>query len=280
MPVQATTHPSAATGVVRRNNVSVAGTAQGRPLVFVHGFGCDQRVWRWVAPAFAGEHPTVLFDHVGAGGSDLAAYDRVRYDDLAGYADDLAEICEELDLRDAVLVGHSVGATISVLAAARVPGRVSGLVLVAPSPRFLDDPADGYTGGFARADVDGLLETMNDNYLGWSAAVAGIIMGNPDRPELAQELGDSFCRTDPTIAEHFARVTFLADHRRDLAGVDIPTLVLQCSDDALAPEAVGRYVHAQVRGSRLALLRATGHCPHMSAPDETVGAIREFLSTR
>ncbi len=274
------TRPQHRTTVLRRNNVSVTGGPLGRPLVFAHGFGCDQNVWRWVAPAFADAHPTVLFDHVGAGGSDLSAYDHVRYDSLDGYADDLVEICDALDLRDAVLVGHSVGAMIGVLAAIRAPERIGALVLVTPSPSFLDDPADGYTGGFSREDIEGLLETLSDNYLGWSAAMAPVIMANPERPELGEELANSFCRTDPTIAEHFARVTFLSDHRRVLPDVGVPTLVLQCSDDALAPESVGRYVHDRIRDSSFALLRATGHCPHMSAPDETVAAIREFLAAR
>ncbi|SFL37012.1 alpha/beta fold hydrolase [Geodermatophilus ruber] len=279
MAVQASTRHRNTTGVLRRNNVSVAGAPDGRPLVFAHGFGCDQHVWRWVAPAFAENHPTVLFDHVGAGGSDLSAYDRARYDTLDGYAADVVEICDALDLRDAVFVGHSVGATIGVLAAQRAPGRIGALVLVAPSPCFLDDPADGYTGGFSREDIDDLLETLAGNYLGWSAAMAPVFMGNPDRPELAEELVNAFCRTDPAIAEHFATVTFLADHRRDLAGVEVPTLVLQCSDDVLASEAVGRYVHRQVRGSRFVQLRATGHCPHIGAPEETAAAIRAFLET-
>jgi sigma-B regulation protein RsbQ len=212
---------------------------------------------------------------VGAGGSDLSAYDPERYGSLEGYARDVVEICEALDLEDAVFVGHSVSAMIGVLAAARAPGRIGRLVLVGPSPRYIDD--EGYTGGFSRADIEELLDSLNRNFLGWSSAMAPVIVGNPDRPELGEELTASFCRTDPDLAERFARVTFLSDNRADLAGVRVPTLVLQCSDDAIAPQAVGEYVHRSIPGSRLHQLAATGHCPNLSAPDETIAAIRAFL---
>jgi sigma-B regulation protein RsbQ len=258
-----------------RNNVTVQGPADARPMIFAHGFGCDQNMWRYVAPAFAGDHRVVLFDHVGAGGSDLSAYDPERYGSLEGYARDVVEICEALDLEDAVFVGHSVSAMIGVLAAARAPERIGSLVLVGPSPRYIDD--EGYTGGFSRADIEELLESLSRNFLGWSSAMAPVIMGNPDRPELGAELTASFCRTDPELAERFARVTFLSDNRADLGTVEVPTLVLQCSDDAIAPEAVGEYVHRSIRGSRFRRLAATGHCPNLSHPEETIAAIREFL---
>jgi sigma-B regulation protein RsbQ len=264
-------------GALHRNNVRVAGHGRGRPLVFAHGLGCDQAVWQRLTPHFADDHTVVLLDHVGAGGSDSSAYDRSKYDSLHGYADDVVEVCEALDLQDAVLVAHSVSAMIGVLAAPRARGRIGGLVLVAPSPCYLDDPATGYHGGFARTDIDDLLETMSSNYLGWTAAMTPVIMGNADRPELAQELADSFCRTDPAIVGHFAEVTFLSDTRAYLPEVDVPTLVLQCSEDALAPESVGTYVHQQIPGSELALLSATGHCPHVSAPEETAAAVAAFL---
>jgi sigma-B regulation protein RsbQ len=244
-------------------------------MIFAHGFGCDQNMWRFVAPAFAEDHRVVLFDHVGAGGSDLSAYDPDRYGSLEGYAGDVVEICAALDLEDAVFVGHSVSAMIGVLAAARAPERIGRLVLVGPSPRYIDD--DGYTGGFSRADIEELLESLNSNFLGWSSALAPAIMGNPDRPELGEELTASFCRTDPDLAERFARVTFLSDNRGDLATVRVPTLVLQCSEDAIAPPAVGEYVHRSIPGSRLHRLAATGHCPNLSAPEETIAAIRAFL---
>jgi len=254
----------------------VTGRADGRSVVLAHGFGCDQNMWRWVVPRLARDFRVVSFDHVGAGRSDLSAWDEERYSALDGYAEDLLEICRELDLRDAVLVGHSVSAMIAVLAAAREPGRFAGLVLLTPSPRYVDD--GDYRGGFSEADIEELLDSLESNYLGWSAAMAPVIMGNPDRPELGEELTNSFCRTDPAIARVFARTTFLSDNRADLETVRVPTLVVQCRQDAIAPREVGAYVHARVRGSRLVTLDATGHCPQLSAPDATGEAIAEFAA--
>ncbi len=247
-------------------------------MLFAHGFGCDQNMWRFVTPAFESTHRIVLFDLVGAGGSDLTAFDPDRYSDLRGYADDLLEICQALDLQDVVFVGHSVSAMIGVLAATREPDRFSRLVLVGPSPRYINDGE--YVGGFTAEDIDGLLESLDSNYLGWSSAMAPVIMGNPDRPQLGTELTNSFCRTDPEIARHFAGVTFTSDNRSDLADVRVPTLVLQCSQDAIAPDVVGDYVHRQITGSTLVRLDATGHCPNLSAPEETVAAIETFLASR
>jgi sigma-B regulation protein RsbQ len=261
--------------VFQRNNVTISGRLDGPALVFAHGFGCDQTVWRHVAPAFAGTHKIVLFDQVGAGGSDLAAYERDRYATLRGYAGDVLELCRVLELEDVTFVGHSVAAMIGVLAALGQPERFASLVLVAPSPCFLDD--GDYRGGFSRADILGLLEGLDANYLGWSSVMAPTIMGNADRPQLGEELTASFCRTDPEIAQRFARVTFLSDHREDLAPCATRSLVLQCADDAIAPRAVGEYVHEQLPDSRLVLMEATGHCPHLSAPEETIAAIEAFL---
>jgi sigma-B regulation protein RsbQ len=261
--------------VLRRNNVKVSGPEGARPMVFAHGFGCDQNMWRFVAPAFEDRYRVVLFDHVGAGGSDLAAYRPARYESLQGYAEDVLEICRELALERVVFVGHSVSAMIGVLTANAEPERFDSLVLVGPSPRYLDD--EGYVGGFSREDVAGLLESLDSNYLGWSSAMAPGIMGNPERPELGDELPNSFCRTDPEIARRFARVTFLSDNRDDLPRVRVRTLVLQCAEDAIAPRQVGEHVHRQIPGSELVLLDATGHCPNLSAPDETVAAIEAFL---
>ena len=260
---------------VRRNNVRVMGNPGGQPMMFAHGFGCDQHMWRYVAPAFEADHKVVVFDHVGAGQSDHTAYSPEKYATLGGYADDVLEICEELALGDVVFVGHSVSSMIGVLAAARRPDRFDKLVLVGPSPRYVND--DGYVGGFRRQDIEELLDSLDSNYLGWSQTMAPVIMANGDRPELGEELTNSFCRTDPEIARHFARVTFLSDNRADLGAVTVPTLVLQCSDDVIAPREVGEYVHAQIPGSRLVLMEATGHCPNLSAPHETVAAIRAFL---
>jgi sigma-B regulation protein RsbQ len=262
--------------VVQRNNVTLAGVAGAQPMLFAHGFGCDQNMWRYVTPAFQDRYRIVLYDHVGAGQSDLSAYDREKYCSLHGYASDILEICRELELDDVIFVGHSVAAMMGVLAAGEEPSRFAALVLVGPSPRYLND--DGYVGGFTREDIEGLLDSLESNYLGWSAAMAPAIMGNGDRPELGDELTNSFCRTDPAIARHFARVTFLSDNRADLAGVDVPALVLQCKEDVIAPVEVGEFVERELPRAELALLDATGHCPNLSAPEQTIAAIEEFLA--
>jgi sigma-B regulation protein RsbQ len=261
--------------VLVRNNVTVSGNPAGRPMVFAHGFGCDQNMWRLVAPAFEDRYRIVLFDYVGAGASDLTAYDPDRYGSLQGYAADVVEICEALDLRDVVFVGHSVSAMVGVLAAGAAPGRFGALVLIGPSPRYINEGE--YVGGFTEEDINGLLASLDSNYLGWSSAMAPAIMGNPDRPELGAELTASFCRTDPEIQKRFARVTFLSDNRADLARAAVPALVLQCSDDVIAPDVVGQYVHRHLPGSQLVKLQASGHCPNLSAPEETIAAIAAFL---
>jgi sigma-B regulation protein RsbQ len=232
-------------------------------------------MWRYVTPAFADSHRIVLFDHVGNGKSDLSAYDEGRYDTLDGNARDVLEIIHEYDLHDVVFVGHSVSSMIGVLAAIEEPERFAKLVLIGPSPRYID--GDGYVGGFGRSDIEAMLESLDSNYLGWSSAMAPVIMGNADRPELGAELTNSFCRTDPEIAKKFARVTFLSDNRDDLPRLRTPALILQCSDDVIAPSVVGDYVHAHATGSTLVSMNATGHCPNLSAPEETVAAIRAYL---
>lgn len=259
---------------IERNNVQVRGSG-AQAMVFAHGFGCDQAMWRHVAPAFEGEFQTVLFDAVGAGRSDLSAYDHAKYAELAGYADDLVEIVRELGLTQTVFVGHSVSAMVGVLASLKAPELFAKLILVGPSPRYIDD--DDYVGGFGAAQIEELLEFLADNPMGWSQAMAPAIMGNPDRPELGEELTDSFCRTDPVIAKEFARATFTSDNRADLDRVTVPTLILQCSDDIIAPLEVGQYVHAHIAGSQLVVLEATGHCPNLSAPAEVTAAIRAYV---
>ena len=260
---------------VERNNVRSAGSPDGRPVMFAHGFGCDQRMWRSVIPAFTDTYHVVGFDHVGFGGSDASAFDASAYGALDRYADDVLEIIAEMDLRDLVFVGHSVSAMIGVLASIAEPGRIAGLVMVCPSPRYIDD--DGYVGGFSEQDIGELLRSLDSNYLGWSGAMAPVIMGNPDRPELSEELRDSFCRVDPVIARHFARITFLSDNRADLERVAVPTLILQSAVDAIAPPSVGTYVAARIPGSELSVLEVTGHCPHLSDPALTAGVIRGFV---
>ncbi|GAB4071161.1 alpha/beta hydrolase [Angustibacter speluncae] len=266
------------TPLERRHHVVASGRPDGQPMVLVNGFGCDQRMWDEVVPALEQRYRVVRYDHLGSGRSDASAYDPVRHASLQGYADDLLAVLRGLDLHDVVVVAHSVACMMAVLAGARDPERFSRLVLVGPSPRYVDD--DGYRGGFAPEDVDELLQSLDSNYLGWSATMAPVIVGNPDRPELAQRLENSFCRTDPTIARQFAEVTFRSDNRTDLPAVAVPTLVLQCSDDPLAPESVGRFVAEQVQDGELVVLAATGHCPQLSAPEETVAAITRFLERR
>lgn len=245
-------------------------------MVFAHGFGCDQNMWRFVTPAFQQDYRIVLFDHVGAGRSDLSAYNAVHHGRLEGYAEDVLDILRELDLEPCIFVGHSVSAMIGILAAIAEPARFERLILVGPSPRYIDD--GDYVGGFSQQDVEGFLEFLDSNYLGWSAAMAPNIMGNPERPELAEELANSFCRTDPEIAKRFARVTFMSDNRDDLPRLRTPSLILQCDDDVIAPQAVGHYLHRQLDGSELMLLKATGHCPNLSAPEETIRAITAYLA--
>lgn len=262
-----------AESVIKRNNVRQSGS--GTAMVFSHGFGCDQNMWRFVAPAFEQDFKTVLFDHVGAGRSDLAAYDPQKYSTLGGYAGDVIELGRELGWKDAVFVGHSVSAMIGVITSLKAPEMFGKLVLVGPSPRYIDD--DGYQGGFSAEQIDELLEGLADNHMGWSAAMAPSIMGNPDRPELGDELTNSFCRSDPEIALQFARTTFLSDNRADLPKVTAETLVLQCSDDIIASEQVGEYVHQNIPRSRIVYLKASGHCPNLSAPAEVIEAIRSFV---
>ena len=263
----------ALTSVLSRNNVNQTG--EGAPLVFAHGYGCDQGVWRHVAKAFP-DHRVILFDHVGSGRSDLSAYSRFKYRTLQGYAQDLVELCEELQLEGVTLVGHSVSAVIGALAVLERPKLFSGLVMVAPSPCYVNH-AD-YVGGFTHEDIAGLLDLLDANHLGWSAAMAPLIMGNPDRPELTAELKGNFCRTDPEIARHFARATFLSNNLPDLAKLPVPSITLQCADDAIAPLSVGEYMNRIMTGNELCMMKATGHCPHLSAPEETIEAIRYFMA--
>ena len=259
---------------VKRNNVVVKG-AGGTAIMFAHGYGCDQNMWRLVAPAFENDYQTVLFDHVGAGKSDISAYSRDKYGSLSGYAHDIVEIGRELGLKDAIFVGHSVSAMMGIMAAKEAPGMFKSLVLVGPSPCYIND--GDYMGGFTRTQIDELLESLESNHMGWSISMAPVIMGNGDRKELGEELANSFCSTDPEIAKHFARTTFLTDSREILSSTSVPALILQCSNDIIAPPYVGDYMHAKIPKSKLVLMKATGHCPNLSAPEETIAAIREFV---
>ncbi|MEO7497170.1 MAG: alpha/beta hydrolase [Massilia sp.] len=263
------------TSLQRRNNIQLHGEGPAT-MVLAHGFGCDQSMWRHLVPAFKDQFRLVLFDLVGSGASDLAAYDKRKYASLRGYADDLLEIVDGCAEGSVIFVGHSVSSMIGLLAANTAPSLFGAQIMVGPSPCYIDD--DGYRGGFSRADIDDLLDTMAGNYLGWSSNMAPAIMGAPDKPELGVELTNSFCRTDPDIAEHFARATFLSDHRADLAKSTTPTLILQCSDDLIAPMEVGQFMHRAMPRSQLVVIENTGHCPHLSAPDASIAAMRAFLA--
>ena len=261
--------------VTQRNSVVVKGKGT-RVIMFSHGFGCDQNMWRYITPAFEDNYKIVLFDHVGAGKSDLSAYSPQKYAQLEGYAEDIIELCVELNLEEIIFVGHSVSAIIGIIASIQAPEFFKSLILVGPSPSYIND--GDYIGGFSKQQIDELLASLENNHLGWSMAMAPVIMGNPERKELAEELSNSFCRTDPAIAKQFARTTFFSDRREILSQVNIPTLVLQCSNDVIAPESVGIYTHQKIKSSKLVLMRATGHCPNLSAPEETILAMKEFLS--
>ena len=260
--------------ILRRNNVNVFGQGE-QPLIFAHGFGCDQNMWRFVTPAFEHNFKIILFDYVGAGKSDRSAYNKERYASLNGYAQDVLEICAALNIRNSIFVGHSVSSMIGLLAALEQPNHFEKLIMVGPSPCYIND--DGYFGGFDRKDIEGLLETMDKNYIGWSNFLAPNIMGNKDRPELGAELTESFCSTDPVIARQFAEATFFSDNRQDLMKLRTPSLILQCSDDIIAPLEVGDYLAKNLDNSTLRVMKATGHCPHMSAPAETIDLIEEYL---
>jgi sigma-B regulation protein RsbQ len=261
--------------VITRNNVVVKGKGS-QPIMFVHGFGCDQNMWRYVYPAFEEAYKIILLDLVGAGNSNLSAYDPEKYSDLRGYAHDIIEIAQELELKDIIYVGHSVSALIGIIASQKAPGLFKSLVLVGPSPCYIND--GDYYGGFTKPQIEELLESLDDNHLGWSMAMAPAIMGNAERKELGDELANSFCRTNPDIARQFARTTFLSDEMALIGSVNIPTLILQCSEDVIAPREVGEYVHQQIKGSKLVFMNATGHCPNLSAPEETTYEILQFLS--
>ena len=261
----------------QRHNVNVAGEGPGT-MVFVHGFGCDQHMWRLLAPYFSRRWRTLLLDLVGSGRSDLGAYDRDKYGTLHGHAADVLEVVQAYASGPTVLVGHSVSAMIGMLACIEAPQRFDALVMVGPSPCYIND--GDYVGGFTREDIDSLFDTMESNYLGWSSNMAPAIMGAPDQPELGQELANSFCRTDPDIARHFARVTFLSDHRAQLPLLATPTLILQCSDDFIAPRCVGEYLAHTIPDSVLHVIDNVGHCPHLSAPSPSIDAMETFLRQR
>ncbi|MGJ8594108.1 MAG: alpha/beta fold hydrolase [Aquaticitalea sp.] len=261
--------------IIKRNNVTLKGRGK-KCMLFAHGFGCDQNMWRFVTPAFEEEYQIVLFDYVGCGKSDVSAYNLERYSELQGYSQDILDICSALQLEDIIFVGHSVSSMIGILAAIEQPQLFSSMIFIGPSARYIND--SDYTGGFSREDLNGLLDVMDNNYLGWANYLAPLVMKNDERPELTQELEESFCAADPVITRKFAEVTFFSDNREDLSQITQPCLVMQCSDDAIASDDVGQYVHNQIKDSKFEKMKATGHCPHMSHPDETIHLIQKFLN--
>ncbi|MFS4446527.1 alpha/beta fold hydrolase [Maribacter sp. 2307UL18-2] len=261
--------------IASKYNVKVSGEGK-QTILFAHGFGCDQNMWRFIVPAFEQDYKLVLFDYIGCGKSDVSAYNTERYESLQGYAQDILDICEEYDLHDVILIGHSVSSLIAILASIQKPELFKHLILVSPSPRFVND--EDYIGGFAEEDLRGLLSVMESNFSGWAEYLAPVVMKNPDLPDLTKELEETFCANDPTITRKFAELTFFCDNRDDLNKVSIPTLVLQCSEDDLAPDHIGKYVSDQIEESTFKQMQATGHCPHMSHPEETVALIKEYLS--
>lgn len=261
--------------ILVRNNVRVFGKGT-QPMLFAHGFGCDQNMWRFITPAFEDDYRIVLFDYVGSGKSDLRTFSPERYGSLDGYAQDVLDVCAALELKDMLYVGHSVSSVIGMLASIREPDRFERLILIGPSPCYINDPP-GYVGGFERADIEGLLDVMEKNYIGWASFLAPVVMKNEGQPELTRELEESFCSTDPKIARRFAETTFFSDNRADLPQVPVPSLIMQCSEDAIAPLEVGDYLQKHLPHSTLRVMKATGHCPHMSHPEETIQLIKEYL---
>ncbi len=259
---------------IQRNNVTIKGKGT-QVMLFSHGFGCDQNMWRFITPAFEEDYKVVLFDHVGAGNSDLSAYSTEKYSQLEGYAADIVEICEEMELKDVIFVGHSVSSVIGMIASLQSPNLFKSLIMVSPSPSYIND--GDYVGGFTQGQITELLDSLDNNHLGWSMTMAPVMMANPERGELAEELSNSFCRSNPDIAKEFARTTFFSDKRHLLPKVNIPTLILQCSEDVIAPEEVGVYMHEKIKDSQLVVMEATGHCPNLSAPEETIAAMKAFL---
>lgn len=263
--------------VVCRNHVQVSGDGT-QPMIFAHGYGCDQNMWRFITPAFEKDFKIVLFDHVGSGKSDISAYDYQKYDSLHGYADDVIEICTSLNLSSVIFVAHSVSCMIGILAANKRPDLFDKLILIGPSPCYVNDGE--YFGGFERDDIHDLIATLESNYLGWSSSITPVIIGNPDKPKFSEELNNSFCQMDPEIAKHFAKVTFTSDNRRDLESVETPTLILQAHPDVIAPLQVGEFVHQKVKKSTLDVLKTSGHCPHLTAPKLVCESIENYMSTK
>lgn len=260
--------------MLTRNNVKRSGNGK-QTIMFAHGYGCDQNMWRFITPAFEKDYDIIIFDHVGSGKSDESAYDFEKYSSLSGYADDIIELCDELHLKNVIFVGHSVSSMIGVLVSAKRPDLFKDLIMIGPSPCYINDSE--YYGGFEKEDIDGLIEMLENNYLGWSSYITPIIAGEPDKPEYANELNNSFCRMNPEIAKHFAKVTFSGDNRDDLNKVTTPTLIIQSDPDVIASLKVGKFVHESIKNSKFIKLDTPGHCPHLTSPEKTIEAMKSYL---
>lgn len=261
--------------VIVRNNVKVIGEGQ-QTIVFAHGFGCDQNMWQYISPSFQEDYRIVLFDYVGSGSSDKSAYTTEKYSSFQGYVQDVLDVIETLKLNHVIFVGHSVSSMIGMLASIEHPEYFDKLIMIGPSPRYLNE-GDHYVGGFEQSDITELLDMMEMNFLGWAGFLAPIAMNNPEMPELTKELEQSFISADPVIAREFAEVTFLSDNRSELSKSTVPTLIMQCSDDSIVPIQVGEYLNRHLQNSTLRLMEAKGHYPHISHPEETITLIREYL---
>lgn len=260
---------------IKKNNVNILGKGK-HVLLFVHGYGCNQNMWRFMTPDFEDDYKVILMDLVGYGESDIKSFDKEKYSSLKGYATDIIDVCQELDLKQITLIGHSVSSMIGLHVSLMAPELIDHLIMIGPSPCYINQ--DNYIGGFSKADIDELIDTLNSNYLGWSSAITPVIMGNPDQPELTDELNNSFCQTDPEIAKQFAKVTFMGDERKYLEECSAKTLIIQSKKDIIAPIEVGKFVHSKIKNSELKILNINGHCPHMSSPKATTKAIKEYLN--
>lgn len=261
--------------IIARNNVKIFGEGE-QTLLLAHGFGCDQNMWRFVKSDLGKKYRLVLFDYVGSGKSDLASFSSEKYSALDGYAENIIDVCRALNLEKVTIVGHSVSSMIGLIASIDSPQYFANMVMICPSPCFLNFPPN-YFGGFERKDLEELIDLMDKNYIGWANYLAPLVMGSNNSPELIGEMSGSFCSTDPIIARVFAEATFFSDHRDILPKAKHPALVLQSRVDALASPSVGEYVQNNLPNSKMEIIDAEGHCLHMTCPEKIVQQIIDFV---
>jgi len=261
--------------IIKRNNINISGKGK-KPIIFAPGFGCDQTVWKDVLPAFEEDYQVILFDYVGFGGSDISAFNSVKYGKLSGYVQDVLDVCAVLDLKEAIFVGHSVSSMIGLLASNAEQSYFSHLIMIGPSPCYLNDPPD-YYGGFEKEDLENLIDMMEKNYIGWANVFSSTLINNAERTDAAKELEDRFCSTDPLIATTFAKACFFTDSRQDITKAKVPSLILQCTEDIIAPKGVGEYLKRNMPNSEITYMNTSSHCPHISDPDETILSIKNYL---